>query len=687
MKTKPCQKGFALALAAHLIVTSLLQAQAPAIGSFSPTNGSPGKSITLTGSNFNTAAGNNVVYFGATKATVTSASATQLIVKVPTGATSKPITVLNTGTGLSATSKTPFTVTNAPYTGQDFTAGSFTAAVAYSQTILFRGIALADFDGDGQADIAGYSNSPSVVVSVVRNTSTPSTVSFAARQDLALPAGATGRLLATGDVDNDGKVDIIIGSANTTTKGLYVFRNTSSGTGNISFVRADFTADNNLNNFATGDLDGDGKPEIVASNGSGSVVSVYKNTSVPGNVTLTKTNFTANASGGGVAIGDVDGDGKPDMLVADQNGQYLSVFRNTITNATIDATSFAAKVDFDLGTVGFHYTVSLGDLDGDGKVDVVVPQGGTTSVSVFRNASTSGTINTSSLAARADLSLSSSSFGAELADMDGDGKLDVIAASSTKIAVFRNKSTAGSLTTGSFAAGVEYSADAGSGSSPNALAVGDINSDGKPDLVPSIPTSGYTFSVMKGTIGYVLPLELIAMKAYQKGTGIKVDWTVANETRTERYAVERSANGQQFTTIGSVAPKGGDGQLQAYGFLDGTPLNGANYYRIRTISKTGETSYGAVVKLRLEAGPANIGIYPNPVSGSTVLLQLAAIAQGSYLLTIYNVAGQAVLRKMIQHAGGSAVETLALPANLAKGLYRLTLSGKGNVLTQQLVKE
>src|SRR4051794_10332732 len=102
MKTKLYQKKFFLALLAHLSISSLLLAQAPGISSFSPGNGSPGKSITITGSNFNTTAGSNVIYFGATKAAITSASATQLVVTVPTGATSKPITVLNVGTGLSA---------------------------------------------------------------------------------------------------------------------------------------------------------------------------------------------------------------------------------------------------------------------------------------------------------------------------------------------------------------------------------------------------------------------------------------------------------------------------------------------------------------------------------------------------------------------------------------------------------
>ena len=60
------------------------------------------QTVTITGTNFNTTPANNVVYFGATKATVSASTASSLTVTVPTGATYAPITVLNTGTSLAA---------------------------------------------------------------------------------------------------------------------------------------------------------------------------------------------------------------------------------------------------------------------------------------------------------------------------------------------------------------------------------------------------------------------------------------------------------------------------------------------------------------------------------------------------------------------------------------------------------
>ncbi|MGF1924324.1 MAG: cadherin-like beta sandwich domain-containing protein [Bacteroidia bacterium] len=74
------------------------------ITSFSPLSGPIGTAVTITGKNFNTTPGNNIVFFGATRGTVTNASATSLTVIVPAGLTYSSLTVLNTGTKTSAQS-------------------------------------------------------------------------------------------------------------------------------------------------------------------------------------------------------------------------------------------------------------------------------------------------------------------------------------------------------------------------------------------------------------------------------------------------------------------------------------------------------------------------------------------------------------------------------------------------------
>jgi hypothetical protein len=106
MKTNCLIKFFAFFL------TSLyLQAQKPNITNFSPTSGVVGTTVTITGTNFNATAAQNIVYFGATKAPVTAASTTSLTVTVPAGATFQPISALNLATVLTGFSSVPFRVT------------------------------------------------------------------------------------------------------------------------------------------------------------------------------------------------------------------------------------------------------------------------------------------------------------------------------------------------------------------------------------------------------------------------------------------------------------------------------------------------------------------------------------------------------------------------------------------------
>ena len=76
--------------------------------------------------------------------------------------------------------------------------------------------------------------------------------------------------------------------------------------------------------------------------------------SFPPNFYKPKVDFTTGTMPSSVAIGDVDGDGKPDLVIANSSSNTISVFRNTSTSGSISASSFAAKVDFATGSYS-HY--------------------------------------------------------------------------------------------------------------------------------------------------------------------------------------------------------------------------------------------------------------------------------------------------------------------------------------------
>jgi len=130
-----------------LILTVAASAQ-PAITGFSPASGPVGSTVTINGTNFGATPGDNIVYFGAVKANVVSASANSLQVKAPVGATYEPLTV--TVNHLTAYSQKPFGITFKSC--GSLSASSFGPRVVQA-TVDAWSLRINDLDGDGRNDI------------------------------------------------------------------------------------------------------------------------------------------------------------------------------------------------------------------------------------------------------------------------------------------------------------------------------------------------------------------------------------------------------------------------------------------------------------------------------------------------------------------------------------------------------
>jgi hypothetical protein len=423
-----------------------LAAQPPTISSFTPTSGPVGTTVTITGTNFSINPAENIVYFGTVKAPVVSSSPTFLIVTAPAGATYHPMTV--TTNGLTAYGYLPFIVTAPDCINARSLNQAFVPVKTYDISYGMQDVAAADLNGDGKPDLLAGSQPPSGL-SIFKNTSNPGLITF---DDSIFVTSAP--IMTVGDLDGDGLLDLATTNGfSTPSRGFWYLHNKST-TAEISFAPFEFVNFPNwdgppaITNVALGDLDEDGRPDAVAAKypyggvPEAGILAVMKNTSSVGNITFeTGLVLTPKDVSSYVAIGDLNGDQKPEIVLSNYASNTISVFRNTTTNGVM---SFGSRQDFAAGEK--PTTIALGDLDNDGRLDIAVINDDANSVTVFKNASSVSTINLVKVSdyPTGDNSVPLNIRYVGISDMQGDGLPDIIVGDG----IFPNTSTNGHLAFG-----------------------------------------------------------------------------------------------------------------------------------------------------------------------------------------------------------------------------------------------
>jgi FG-GAP-like repeat/Calx-beta domain/FG-GAP repeat len=367
---------------------------------------------------------------------------------------------------------------------------SFAAQQSFATGTKPESVAIGDLNGDGQPDLAVANFGPDGNVSVLLNTTVlgAATITPDFPQAAVFATGSVPASVAVGDLNGDGKPDIVVsnisreGGGNT----ISVLLNTTTpGAATPSFApHLDFGGGDEPVSVALADLNGDGRPDIVVVDYQTQSVGVLINQTAPGATTPSfapLVNFAVGPGPAGLAIGDLNGDGKPDLVVTDQGSDSVSVLLNTTTPGAATP-SFVPKADFAVGG-GFSLSVAIGDFNGDGRPDLAVANafngtGGDT-ISVLLNTTTPGA-TAPSFATHVDFATRDAPSSVAVADLNGDGRPDIAVAStrSNSVAVFLNVTTPGG-TTPSFDAGSDFA----TGSYPIPVAIADLNGDGRPDIV------------------------------------------------------------------------------------------------------------------------------------------------------------------------------------------------------------
>jgi hypothetical protein len=176
----------------------------------------------------------------------------------------------------------------------------------------------------------------------------------------------------------------------------------------------------------------------------------------------------------------------------------------------------------------------------------------------------------------------------------------------------------------------------------------------------------------------VLPVTFTSVKAYNKNAGIEVEWNVENEINMVKYDVEKSTDGSTFTYAGTTAVSRSNSSNNTYSWLDVKPIQGVNYYRIKSYDQNGEVKYSIIVKAVIAASASSYSIYPNPVTTNVINLVMTNQPAGKYHVQLTNAIGQVIFVKDIQINGGNSTQGLSTGSKLIAGVYQLEISGQDN---------
>jgi hypothetical protein len=422
------------------------------------------------------------------------------------------------------------------------------------------GIAVADFNKDGTPDLAVLSgNSGTTIVNILLGNGNGTFTAFGA-------VGSNPFAFAVGDINQDGNLDIVTVQSCPVTGGCRIGVYLGNGSG--GFTQVPDSDGNPYAGVAIGDFNGDGKPDLFLLENTGARAFVRLGN---GNGTFQSTmQFAVTSPLINPVVGDFNGDGRSDVAILNSTSQSIQILLGnsdgTFTSSTIGAT-------------GLSFVSSLVSLDfnADGKLDLVAT---TSSGFVFFVGNGNGTFQ-----APISSSFSASPARAVLAagDLNGDGNLDLaIPSTDNSINILLDNVTATSTAT---LTGVSISG-AGTHFADAVFAGNTYYSTSTSGTVPLIGSPVPTALTLMATPSSSVPGQQVAL------TAVLNPFSVGSMT-TNGEPVFFSIGG---SSIGSALLSSGVATLQTTSLPTGTDTITANYRTDSNFLASGATTTVTVAK-------------------------------------------------------------------------------------------
>ncbi len=194
-------------------------------------------------------------------------------------------------------------------------------------------------------------------------------------------------------------------------------------------------------------------------------------------------------------------------------------------------------------------------------------------------------------------------------------------------------------------------------------------------------SGGWLNDLWKISNNSVLPLTIVNISAQHLQNSILVICQASNEANTTHFIVERSADGRNFSPIGSVTARGNTSATHDYSYTDRQPSQATNFYRIKMVNSDGRFTYSKVVAVKTN-GNTSLQIFPNPAN-DILYVQINGINETA-TLQITDAIGRKFKEEKIALNGSTSFSVDI--KDLAKGVYHLLLRSSTGMQQGKFVK-
>ena len=174
-----------------------------------------------------------------------------------------------------------------------------------------------------------------------------------------------------------------------------------------------------------------------------------------------------------------------------------------------------------------------------------------------------------------------------------------------------------------------------------------------------------------------LPVALVSFSAKSEKLTTQLNWLTAHEVDSQDFQIQHSATGKDWKVIGNVPASGQSSKQKQYSYIHSSPVNGNNYYRLKSIDLDGSFSYSQICVVNFDLPDF---LYPNPAKD---WIFLADVRHKISSYTLNDASGKLIDEGLYDVEKGISAK------NLQNGLYVLSihLANKSNRMYRVIIEK